>query len=159
MATLPQLIEEDIQRLDDELRELLEKSDATTALIIDKGGFLISSQGDSRHFDLTTIAALASGAFMATQTIAGLVHETSFDNIYQQGERFSMFVSTVDDSCMLVVIFKAQVTVGVVKYFAAPAGQRIARQLQLAQEREPGAGLDLSVLNLADTSDIFKRKR
>ena len=65
MATLPQLIEEDIQRLDDELRELLEKSDATTALIIDKGGFLITSQGDSRSFDLTTIAALASGAYLA----------------------------------------------------------------------------------------------
>ena len=62
MATLPQLIEEDIERLDDALRELLEKSDATTALIIDKGGFLITSQGDSRQFDTTTIAALASGA-------------------------------------------------------------------------------------------------
>src|SRR6266581_1013782 len=111
MATLPQLIEEDIQRLDDELRELLEKSDATTALIIDKGGFLISSQGDARHFDLTTIAALASGAFMATQTIANLVHETSFDNIYQQGERFSMYVKTVDEFVLLAVIFKAQVTV------------------------------------------------
>ena len=61
MATLPQLVEEDIQRLDDELREFLEKSDATTALIIDKGGFLITHQGDSRRFDLTTIAALASG--------------------------------------------------------------------------------------------------
>ena len=31
MATLPQLIEEDIERLEAELRELLEKSDATTA--------------------------------------------------------------------------------------------------------------------------------
>src|SRR5437867_872625 len=158
MATLPQLIEEDIQRLDDELRELLEKSDATTALIIDKGGFLISSQGDSRQFDLTTIAALASGAFMATQTIANLVHETSFDNIYQQGERFSMYVKTVDEFVLLAVIFKAQVTVGVVKYFSAPASTHIAEQLQLAQERDPGAGLDLSVLNLADTRDIFKRK-
>ena len=62
MATLPQLIEEDIQALDDELRELLKETDASTALIIDKGGFLISSSGDSRQFDLTTIAALASGA-------------------------------------------------------------------------------------------------
>ena len=26
------------------------------------------------------------------------------------------------------------------------------------QEREPGAGLDLSMLNLADTSDVFKKK-
>jgi predicted regulator of Ras-like GTPase activity (Roadblock/LC7/MglB family) len=159
MPTLPQLIEEDMARLDDELRELLEKSDATTALIMDKGGFLISSQGDSRQFDLTTIAALASGAYMANQTIANLVHETNFNNVYQQGERFSMFVSDIDEFCLLAVIFKASVTVGVVKYFAGPATKKIAEQMQVAQEREPGAGLDLSVLNVADTSDVFKRKR
>src|SRR5256884_9902760 len=107
MSTLPQLLEEDILRLDDELRELLAKSDATTALIIDKGGFLISSQGDARQFDLTTIAALASGAYLANQTIANLVHEDNFNNVYQQGERFSMFVSAVDEFCLLAVIFKA----------------------------------------------------
>ena len=158
MATLPQLVEEDVQRLDDELRELLEKSDATTALIIDKGGFLITSQGDARRFDLTTISALASGAFMANQTIANLVHEPNFNSVYQQGEKFSMFVLCVDQFCLLAVIFKANVSVGVVKYFAVPAAEQIARQLQIAQVRDPGAGLDLSMLNLADASDVFKKK-
>lgn len=158
MASLPQLIEEDVERLGGELRELLEKSDATTALIIDKGGFLIASQGDARQFDLTTIAALASGAYMANQTIANLVHEPSFNSVYQQGEKFSMLVVGVDDNCLLVVIFKAQVSVGAVKYFAAPAVKRVAVQLQIAQERDPGASLDLSELNLADPSEVFKRK-
>lgn len=158
MATLPQLIEEDIARLDEVLCDLLEKSEATTALIIDKGGFLISSQGDARQFDLTTIAALASGAFMANQTIANLVHETNFNSVYQQGEKFSMFVVCADDNCLLVIIFKAQVSVGIVKYYAVPAAGHIARQMILAQEREPGIGLDLSELNLADPSGLFKRK-
>ncbi|MCX6929116.1 MAG: roadblock/LC7 domain-containing protein [Verrucomicrobia bacterium] len=158
MATLPQLIEEDIGRLGVELRELIEKSDASTALVIDRGGFLITSQGDSRQFDLTSIAALASGAYMANQTIANLVHETSFNSIYQQGEKFSMFVMSVDDNCLLVVIFKAQVSVGAVKYFAVPAVQRIAVQLKIARERDPGPGLDLSELNFADPSQLFKRK-
>ena len=158
MATLPQLIEEDIQRLGVELRELLEKSDATTALIIDKGGFLNTNPGDARQFDLTTIAALASGAYMANQTIANLVHETNFNSIYQQGENFSMFVTCVDENCLLVVIFQSQVSVGAVKYFAAPAVTQIGVQLQIAQEREPGAGLDLSEMNLADPSELFKKK-
>jgi predicted regulator of Ras-like GTPase activity (Roadblock/LC7/MglB family) len=158
MATLPQLIEEDIHRLDDELRELLEKTDATTSMIIDKGGFLISSQGDDRQFDLTTIAALASGAYMANQTIANLVHETNFNSVYQQGEKFSMFVMEVDEHCMLTVIFKAQVSVGAVKYYAAPACKHIAVQLQIAQERNPEGGFDLSELNLADASDLFKKR-
>lgn len=158
MGTLPQLIEEDVRQLDDELRQLLAVTEATTALVIDQGGFLISSQGENQEFDLTTIAALASGAFMANQTIANLVHETAFNSVYQQGERFSMYVTSADEHCLLVVIFKAQVSVGLVKYFAAPAIQHISRQLQAAKEREPGSGLDLSELNLADTADLFKRR-
>src|SRR6478609_4165326 len=141
MATLPQLIEEDIQRIEDELRDLLKQTDATTALIIDKGGFLISSSGDARQFDLTTVAALASGAFMANQTIANLIHETSFDNVYQQGQKHSMFVVSVDEFCLLTIIFRADVSVGVVKYYAAPAAKNIAEQLVIAQQRDPGAGL------------------
>ena len=128
------------------------------ALIIDQGGFLITRKGESQEFDLTTIAALASGTFLANQTIANLVHENNFSSVYQQGENFSMFVMGVDEWCLLVVIFAAQVSVGVVKYFARPAVERIAQQLRIAQERDPAAGLDLSMLNLADTSALFRKK-
>jgi len=158
MATLPQLIEDDIGRLDEALCEFIAAADATAALIIDKGGFLITHQGDASEFDLTTIAALSSGAFMANQTIAGLVNETNFNSIYQQGEKFSLFVINVDDNCMLVVIFKSQTGVGVVKYYAATAVKRIACQLSIAHDRAPGAGLDLSVLNVADTGQFFRKK-
>ncbi len=157
MATLPQLIEDDIQRLDEALGEFIASADATAALVIDKGGFLITHQGDASEFDLTTIAALSSGAFMANQTIAGLVNETNFNSIYQQGEKFSLFVINIDDNCMLVVIFKSQTGVGVVKYFAGHTVKRIARQLVIAEERAPGMGLDLSVLNVADTSQLFRK--
>lgn len=158
MATLPQLFEEDIRRLDEVLNEYLERSDATTALVIDKGGFLITSQGDARRFDLTTIGALASGAYLANQTIANLVHEENFDSVYQQGDKFSMFVTNIDESCLLMVIFASKVGVGMVKYHATDARKQIAEQLKAAQDRDPSAGLDLSVLNLADPSEMFKRK-
>jgi predicted regulator of Ras-like GTPase activity (Roadblock/LC7/MglB family) len=158
MATLPQLVEEDIEQFRSVLGDLLSRTEATTALIIDKGGFLITSEGDANQFDITSIAALASGAFMANQTIAGLVHETNFNSVYQQGENFSMFVLCVDEYCLLVVIFKAEVSVGLVKYYAIPAAQRIAIRMGIAQRRAPEAGLDLSELNLADTTELFKRK-
>jgi predicted regulator of Ras-like GTPase activity (Roadblock/LC7/MglB family) len=158
MATLPQLIEDDIQRLNGALKELIGAADATAALIIDKGGFLITHQGNADDFDLTTIAALSSGAFMANQTIAGLVNEPNFNSIYQQGDKFSIFVVNINEECMLVVIFKSQTGVGVVKYFSSTAVKRIACQLEIAQERAPGQGLDLSVLNVADAGQFFRRK-
>ena len=159
MATLPQLVERDIQFLEETLRQFIAHTEATTALIIDKGGFLIAHQGDDAQFDLTTIGALASGAFMANQTIAGLVNESNFNSIYQQGEKFSMFVMNVDEHCLLVVIFKSHSGVGVVKYYAATAVKRIARQLKVARERAPEEGLDLSVLNVAETAPLLRSRR
>ena len=158
MATLPQLIEEDIQQLDETLRNFNAQTDATTSLIIDKGGFLIAHAGDDQQFDLTTIGALASGAFMANQTIAGLVNEKNFNSIYQQGEKFSMFVINVDEHCLLAVIFQSQSGVGVVKFYADSAVKRIAEQLVRAQARDPQAGLDLSALNATNPQDFFRKK-
>ena len=159
MATLPQLIEDDIRRCDEILHAFIASTEATAALIIDKGGFLITHQGEAHDFDLTTIGALASGAFMANQTIASLVNESSFDSIYQQGENFSMFVMNIDEHSLLVVIFKSRSGVGMVKYYAAGAVKRIARQLKIAKERAPGAGLDLSALNVAETGPFFRKKQ
>jgi predicted regulator of Ras-like GTPase activity (Roadblock/LC7/MglB family) len=158
MPTLPQLVEEDIRKMNETLREFIDGTDTAAALLIDKGGFLITHQGDAQDFDLTTIAALASGAFMANQTIAGLVKETNFNSIYQQGEHFSLFVINVDEHALLVVIFKSQAGVGVVKYFAAGAVKSLARQLHISKERAPEAGMDLSMLNVANAGPFFKRK-
>lgn len=158
MATLPQLLEEDIRQLDEVLLQLLKASGASATLLIDNGGFLITHKGESEKFDLTTIAALASGAYLANQTIANLVHEENFSSVYQQGEKYSIFGTRVNEETLLVVIFEAQVTVGAVKYFAASTVRRAAAQLIIAHERDPDNGLDLSMLNVADTSGIFRKK-
>ena len=158
MGTLPQLIEEDIQRMDAALKALLAQADATAALVIDKGGFLIASRGDSGAMDFTTIGALASGAFLANQTIAGLVNEQNFNNIYQQGEVTSMLCCNIDEHCLIVIIFPSKTGVGVVRFYADKAVKILAAQLVVAGERAPGRGLDLSVLNLADPQELFRRK-
>ena len=158
MATLPQLLEQDIQQLDETLREFIVQTDATTALIIDKGGFLITHQGDAAHFDLTTLGALASGAFLANQTIAGLVNEENFNSIYQQGEKSSLFIVDVDEHCLLAIIFGAKSGIGVVKYYAGGAVKRIASALRTARERNPAGGIDLSVINVATPQNLFRKK-
>ena len=158
MATLPQLIEEDIQALNRAMEELLGKSDACAALVIDKGGFLITQRVQARDFDITTLAALSAASFAATQGIASLVSESNFTSIYQQGETHSLLVVNVDEYCLLTVVFPAQVSVGAVKYFAATTVKEIAGQLKKAHQRDPDAKLDLSLLNLAETGPLFRKK-
>lgn len=158
MATLPQLIEEDISELNNALQELLIKSDATSTLVIDKGGFIITQNGRTQQLDTMTLAALAAASFAATESIASLVGEHNFTSIYQQGEQSSLVVINVDEFCLLAVIFKATLSVGAIKYYAAETIKRISAQNKKAQQRTPGAGLDLSMLNLADPSGLFKMK-
>jgi predicted regulator of Ras-like GTPase activity (Roadblock/LC7/MglB family) len=158
MATLPQLIEDDIRELDGALREFIGQTSATAALLIDKGGFLLTHQGEAGDVDFTTLGALASGAFMASQTIAGLVGEKNFNSTFQQGEKSSLFVTDVDEFCLLVVLFKSQTGVGLVKYYSSNCASRVARQLVVAGQRSPGHGFDLSALNLADPQELFRKK-
>ncbi len=158
MATLPQLIEDDIRKLDETLREFLAQTDATVALLLDKGGFLITHQGDAGELDLTTLGALASGAFLASQTIAGLVKERDFNHTWLQGGLSSLCTLNVDEHCLLLVVFPTPTGLGVVKYYAAGAIRRLAQQLAVARERDPAGGLDLSEMNVADPGEFFRKK-
>ncbi len=158
MSTLPQLIEEDISEINSALADLCFKGDASIAFLIDKGGFVITQSGPQADFDVMTLAALSAASFAATECIASLVHEKNFSSIYQQGENFSLLVLNVDEHSLLTVIFKANLSVGAIKDFATDIIRRIATALQLAGNREPGAGLDLSMLNMADPSPLFRRK-
>jgi predicted regulator of Ras-like GTPase activity (Roadblock/LC7/MglB family) len=158
MATLPQLIEEDIRKLDETLQEFLKQTDATVATVIDKGGFLITHQGEAGEVDLTTLGALASGAFLASQTIAGLVNEKDFNHTSLQGGQFSLFTANVDEQCLLVVMFPSKTGIGVVKYYASGAVARLAQQMAIARGRDPEGGLDLSEMNLANPEDFFRKK-
>ena len=159
MASLPSLIEEDIESLDGSLNHLLTKSEASAALVVDKGGFLITQCGALEKVDTTTLGALAAGSFVATQSLADLIGERNFNSIYQQGEQFSLLAYNVDENCLIIILFPAQTSVGAVKYYAALAIPQIAEAMKRAWERAPDQSLDLSELNLADTTALFKKKK
>ena len=158
MPGLPPLIAEDVQSLDAALDELLRRSEAAVALIIDKGGPVISRRGELADFDATTIGALAAGSFCATQAIAGRIGESGFANIYQQGERHSLLFCDIDDDVLLIVIFKADISAGAIKYYAASTVRQVRRQLQKARQRSPKGSMDLVSMDVADVSSIFKSK-
>jgi predicted regulator of Ras-like GTPase activity (Roadblock/LC7/MglB family) len=159
MATLPQLIEEDISAFHTALQDLNARSEAAAALLIDKGGFVIAQCVSGQELDSMTLAALSAASFAATETIASLVGEKNFTNVYQQGEQFSLILVNVDEYCIMAVIFKATLSAGAVKYYAVETIKTIADQMKKAHLRAPGEGLDLSMLNLADPTPVFKKKK
>ena len=158
MANFPQLNEDDFQQFTDLLTDLLNRSEASAALLVEKAGHLLHQAGQSEQFNAEVMATLASNSFNAVQFMAGLLGEQNFPGLYQQGENFSTLMLNVDEHCILVIIFRAQVGVGAVKHFASNTIKSLAVQIQTAQQRTPGVGFDLTDLDVTDASEMFKKK-
>ena len=65
----PQLIEEDLVKFDLVLGDLVKKSEAMLAMIVEKAGYLIHQFGNTADVDSVTFATLGSNAFNATRII------------------------------------------------------------------------------------------
>jgi predicted regulator of Ras-like GTPase activity (Roadblock/LC7/MglB family) len=157
MSQFPQLIQQDLDLLDNVLRELLKKSEAHIALLVEKAGYLIHQCGNPESLDTTTFATLGSNAYNAVQFMANLVNETNFTSMYQQGENYSTLMLNVDENSLLVIVFPTHLTVGSMKYYAAPTVKAIAEQIQEATLRGNSA-LDLSDMDATDVQSLFHKK-
>ena len=158
MSQFPQLNQDDIDLVHGVMTDLLKKSEAHVALLVEKAGYLIHQCGKPDEIDTTTFATLGSNAYNAVQFMAQLVNESNFTSMYQQGEHFSTLMVNVDENSLLVIVFPTHLTVGSMKYYASPAARSIADRIQVASERAPGQGLDLSDLDPADVQSLFHKK-
>ena len=157
MAQFPTLIQEDIDHIDAALRDLLKKSEANVALLVEKAGYLIHQSGNQDEMDTTTFATLGSNAYNAVQFMANLVNETNFTSMYQQGEQYSTLMLNVDENSLLVIVFPTHLTVGSMKYYASPTVKLLSERIQFASQRGD-KGLDLSDLDPADVQALFRKK-
>ena len=156
MGQFPSLNQEDLVHFDTVLNELLGKSEANIALIVEKAGYLIHQCGSQKAVDTTTFATLGSNAYNAVHFMAQLVNEHNFASMYQQGQAYSTLILNVDQNCILVVIFGTQQTVGSMKYYAVPVVKQIGEQLKVAAGRGE-TPLDLSDMDATDVQSLFRR--
>lgn len=155
MGAFPALNQEDIDTVDKTLRELLQKSEANVALLVEKAGYLIHQCGNPEHLDTTTFATLGSNAYNAVQFMASLVNESNFTSMYQQGENFSTLMVNVDENSLLVIVFPTHLTVGSMKYYAGPAVRLINERIKVATAR--GDVVDFSDVNASDVQALFHK--
>jgi len=156
---IPQLNEEDIAVFDAVLRDLLEKTEASVGMIVERAGYLIHQCGTLEGFEAVQVATLASNAFAATEFMANLISEPDFSGMYQQGSAISTVTLNIENSCLLFVAFKSELSVGAIKYFAGQAVLQLAAQLQIAHVRAPESGIDLADMNPNDVQALFRSDR
>ncbi len=80
------LFPEDIERLNLVLSQLVAKANLLLAVLINKDGRLLTSQGSLDQVDTVSMAALVAGNSASTLAIAQLMGEHEFSTMYHQGK-------------------------------------------------------------------------
>lgn len=155
MDSIPVLTIEDVANIDGVLQDYLQKSESDLAVIIDKGGNVISQFGDLEVMDVTIIAALAAGSFAATKELARRIGEIEFNALYHQGNGSHIFMNSIDEDTIMITVFGSQTTVGLVRFYSAGACQSMAGLLKGMREKStPGHGFHFDASDI-DATQMF----
>ena len=149
MHTMPILTVEAAEGLLKALDEYLENSEASFALVIDRGGAILTQHGQiPPSTDPTVFAALAAGSFAATRELALRIGETEFSALHQQGKHSHILITSINDDAVLVSVFGPKTTLGLVRFYAVGTAKRIAVVLEQAcQASQIPIDLDSEVIN------------
>ncbi len=147
MTGIPVLTIEDVAALDGVLGDFLKKAEADLTVVIDRGGNVISQFGDRDVTDITVIAALAAGSFAATRELAHRIGEVEFNALYHQGNGSHMLMNSVDEDNIMITVFGARTTVGLVRFYSAAAAQSVAGLLKALPRG--GHGLEFTAADIS----------
>ena len=122
-------------RLDDCLERLLSRSRAISVFVADANGELLSETGKGASLPLSNLAALAASNMAATGELARQMGEPApFSYLFHEGQRRSIYISSVAETLLLVIIFDEMTQIGLVRIFARLAVNEL---VGLAGELEP----------------------
>jgi predicted regulator of Ras-like GTPase activity (Roadblock/LC7/MglB family) len=136
------------------LGRLTQDTGASQVLLLDKGGQLISLQGQVGQGQRDTVAlgALLAGAFSSSRQVAAILGERDFRDILQQGIHESINTTLIGDQWLLVVVFDRQTHVGLVKVLARRATDELERVLE--RVRSGGAQAKERVVSVQFRSSV-----
>jgi predicted regulator of Ras-like GTPase activity (Roadblock/LC7/MglB family) len=155
MQALAILTVESAERLLKALEEYLDHSEASYALIIDRGGAILSQLGAiPPSVDPTTLSALAAGGFAATRELALRVGEHEFSALHQQGKHSQILICSIQEEAMLLTVFGPKTTLGLVRFYSARAVKQIAAILDRARG-ESRIPIDLGHEVASGLQDVF----
>ena len=146
------LFPEDIDQLNLVLSQLVVKADLLLAVLINKDGRLLTSQGGLELVDIVSMAALVAGNSASTLAIAQLMGEDEFSTMYHQGKDKHIFIATVDENTFLSLVFDDRTNIDRVKVFARQFDRQLkAGLIQVYDKTEDQINLDLDMMGSFDT--------
>ncbi|MFA6543761.1 MAG: roadblock/LC7 domain-containing protein [Limisphaerales bacterium] len=156
MKGFPQLGKEDVQQLDTLLKDFIKRSGALAALMVESAGYVIHHVGETPAVP-AEFASLAANAFNAAQAMSRRLKENYFTQLRVTGTTYQTLIRQVDDSCLLVVVFRADADGNKVEDAVLPPVIGIYELLEIARHRAPGATVDFADADADNVTKFFHR--
>jgi len=136
---------------------LTRDANAKVVFLVDKNGQLIASSGQAQNLDTTSLASLTAGNVAAMGGLAKLIGEKEFPNQFHEGERESLHMSIVGGRVVLVVIFDAKSSLGLVRLRVKKAGEELGKVFDALAKKQaaPGAHSPFAEITDDDIDNLF----
>lgn len=141
------LTQEDLKRLNIVLTKVVDSGRVDCALIVNKSGRLITSQAESSEYDTVSLAALISGNFASSSSIANKLGEEEFTSMVQEGKDRHIYVHLIDTNTILALIFDKRSSIERVRNAIEDHQLKLLEALKIiysAIELSPEINIDLS---------------
>ena len=119
------LFEKDFTSIDEQLNELLERTNALSVHLIDRSGQLISSAGRVGDFDATAFGSLIAADFTANAEVAELLGERGVEAVVSEGKTRSVYSCLLAGRIIMSTVFDRRSTLGLVRFRAHRAVQQL----------------------------------
>lgn len=126
---------EEVAQIEECLSQLVDDTGANNALLLDKSGQVIASQGDSSRQDITALGALIAGTFASSREVAKLLREKDFRMLFQQGVRENIFIALIEEQWILCIIFNKGTHIGLVKVLTKKTTDELATVLERVRQQ------------------------
>jgi predicted regulator of Ras-like GTPase activity (Roadblock/LC7/MglB family) len=119
------------------VEDLAASTRADVIVFADANGYPILHKGTIENLDLSVISSLAASNFSATAKMAAMIGENdSFKFLFHEGEKTNMYLSNVGFNFILLVIFKVEVALGMVRVFTRKAIEELITTLNTMKQDE-----------------------
>ncbi len=119
------------------LRALYQKTKCPAVILSDISGMLVAHAGTLDDSSKTLVSSLAAGNYAATNEMAKLIgEENGFKVHFFEGQANSFYLTGIDESSFLVVVFGGQTTFGMVRVLVAKLAEQLRTVLSRPQQGE-----------------------
>ena len=122
---------EQAEAIDTCLERMAYESEASSIILADITGQLISERGKTNNINTQVLSALAAGELSATQEMARLVGERArFNLLLHEGQERSVYLSPVGHKMLLIIVFDGQTPIGLVRIILKNAVEELGPILE-----------------------------